>query len=831
MLRHPTSLILIVASLAVTTAAVRPARAQADGGAPAPAPVAPPAPAACTGSVDGHVVDAVTHEAVAGATVRRSSDGEVAVATPSADTDDVLALTDGDGRFRLDGVCPGPIVLAIGRDDYATGLQRLDVRGHASFELELDVGGEVIVLEEDAPEAIDMRSTTSLSGAALERTRGRGLAAALAEVPGVAQLGSGTGLAKPIVRGQYGRRLLLLVDGVRHRAQEWGLDHAPEVDPFVAERLTVVRGAAGVRFGPDAIGGAVLVEPPELPHLPGTRADVHLIGFGNSLGGSVAARVQHALAQAPTLAFQLEGSFKRLAAANTPRYALDNAGATEWNLGGAVGGHLLGGEHRLAYSHYQATLGVCTCLRIESSDDFLAQLTRDEPLSADLYRSDFMVERPYQQVGHDLGLVRSRWAWDGTGTLTTSLAVQHDHRREFDVVRDATTGPQFDFRLMTADLSAAFEHRPLHLSDHLHLHGEAGVVALGQLHEYAGLPLVPDFTAAGGGLYAIERLVGHDFELEAGVRVDALVRSASLERRDYLRLVRSGQLAMDACSEGDGDPVTCGSRFGMVSASLGGLYQLTHAWSGKLDLSTASRPPTTDEQYLNGTSPTFPVLALGKPDLGRETTLGATATTTYQGERVAAEVSVFANRISDYIEFAPAVDAMGNPIFDVLIRGTFPRFITRPVDATFWGADGGVTVTPWPWLELGVQASAVRARNRAGGYLTFVPADRARGSVTVRRATLAGLRNPSATVTGEVVARQDRFDLRADLATPPAGYGLLGAELGADLPMGEQAVRVALAGSNLTNTRYRDYTSLLRYFADQPGWQVLLRLSLHVGPT
>ena len=41
-----------------------------------------------------------------------------------------------------------------------------------------------------------------------------------------------------------------------------------------------------------------------------------------------------------------------------------------------------------------------------------------------------------------------------------------------------------------------------------------------------------------------------------------------------------------------------------------------------------------------------------------------------------------------------------------------------------------------------------------------------------------------------------------------------------------QPLRISLQGQNLTNTRYRDYTSLMRYFADEPGWQLWLRVKL-----
>jgi iron complex outermembrane receptor protein len=327
----------------------------------------------------------------------------------------------------------------------------------------------------------------------------------------------------------------------------------------------------------------------------------------------------------------------------------------------------------------------------------------------------------------------------------------------------------------------------------------------------------------------MERLVGHEYEFEAGLRYDYLQRTASLERIDYLRLVREGQLAMDACDAGP-DKADCDSHFHTISASVGGLYRWTDELVSKLDLSTASRPPNTDEQYINGTSPTFPVLGLGKPDLGAETTYSASITTSYSGNHVAAEGSVFANYIDDYIYFAPSIDAMGNPIFDVTIRGAFPRFVTRPVNAVFYGGDGGVAVKPVPWLELGAQASIVRAKNRTDDtYLVFVPPDRFRGSATLKAEKLPlGLENGFVTLTGEFARRQDRYDLRADFAPPPDAYFLLGAEIGAETEVDDQTLKFALQGSNLTNARYRDYTSLLRYFADQPGWQLLLRVSVNI---
>jgi iron complex outermembrane receptor protein len=652
-------------------------------------------------------------------------------------------------------------------------------------------------------------------------------------VPGVAQLRGTTGVAKPIIRGQFGRRLLLLVDGIRHRAQEWGIDHDPEIDPFSADALRVVRGPGSVQYGSDAIGGVVLVDPPPLRRDPGYNGEAHLIGTSNGRGGTFAGRLQSVVDALPALSTQVEGSVKRLAAPETPRYPLDNTGAFEWNAGATLGYRASASEYKLSYHHYDATLGVCSCLRIHNPDDFYAQAHADMPIGADEFSTDFAIDRPKQEVHHDLAYARGRWESDELGTLTATYSFQHDLRREYDVVRMAVGDTaQFNFRLMTHELDVLFEHNPIHLSEHWHLRGSAGVDAVGQINDYSGLQLVPGYTSFGGGLFASERLVGHDTEIEAGVRADATARTASLARIDFLRLVRSGQIAMDACTDPGADPVDCKSRYLTFTGSLGALHRLTDEWTIKGELSAAQRAPNTDEQYLNGTAPTFPVLALGKPDLRPETTYASSVTLAHLSDHVNAEASGFVNYIADYIYFAPAIGADGMPVFDVLIRGTFPRFTTRAIDALFYGADGGIAWAPHPALELGAQASFVRARNvQDDSYLVFVPADRYRGQITYHAPKLGGFDATYAMVSGSYVARQQRFDIAADFIAPPDPYFLLGAELGTQTTIGDQQVKFALQGTNLTNQRYRDYTSLMRYFADEPGWQVWLRMSLFFDST
>lgn len=769
----------------------------------------------CGASVDVHVVESFEHAPVSDVFVTLDGVGRGA--------------TNARGQLNIVGLCPGTIVVETLHPAFEGARRSVKVHGAVALEIELQPLVESITVTEKARPPTDMRSTAVVTGDALERKRGQSLSEALSDVPGVSQLRSGTGIAKPIVRGLSGRRLPILVDGVRHRAQEWGIDHAPEIDPAIAESITVVRGASGVRYGSDAIGGVILVDPPSLLDRPGVASEAHLIGYSNGLGGSATGRVQFAPSAVPGLAVQLEGGGKRVRAPSTPDYPLDNTGEAEWSAGSAVAYRRGSGTYQLSFRHFESKLGVCNCLRVESAEDFVAQLRRNRPLGAELYTSSFAVERPYQAVAHDLALTRARWSIASVGSLTGTYALQFDHRREYDVVRQATAGPQFSFRQWTHDADLVLDHVPVHLTDHLHLGGAVGVVGMLQDHDYTGLPLVPSHQAIAGGAYVSERLWADDYEIEAGLRYDYLSRRASIVRRDFLRLVRSGQLAEATCgpAEAAADPVTCASRLHTISASLGGLVRLSSSSTAKLDLSTASRPPNPDEQYLNGSAPSLPVVGLGQPDASVETAYSASLTLAHSGERIAAEVSAFGSYIADYLNFAPAIDAGGKPVFDVLIRGTFPRFVTRPVDATFYGADGALSLVPIPWLALGGQASLIRARDITNnGFLAFVPPDRVRASVAVTPRSFWGVEGLTASVAGTYAALQSRFDLATDLAPPPDAYFLLEAAVEGRGRVGGQTVKVAVHAANVLAARYREYASLFRYSADQPGRQLMLRITM-----
>jgi iron complex outermembrane receptor protein len=770
----------------------------------------------CELRLSGRVVDAAQGSPIPRAHVRGPGDRQVE--------------TDATGLYTLEGLCPGPNAVEASRVDYQPQVHTVNIPTDAALDFALEPRAvtrmDDVVVEAPRLDPRDTRALTRLEGHALERTRGEHLADALAEVPGVSVLRSGS-TAKPILRGMSGPRVLVLFDGVRHESQDWGLDHGVEIDPFSAGSMSVVKGAAGVRYGPDAIAGVILVDPPPMLDAAGVKADLQLVGALNGRRGTVAGRVDARPAALERLALRLQGNVSKGRAVEAPDYPLDNTGVFEWNGGGRA---VWTGEDlqlTLAYDHLATKNGVCTCLRNESAEDLRAQVLREAPVGVELYSASYEIRRAYQDVTHDRAMLRGEYDLGAGGALSATYAFQINLRREYEPVRSAVMGPQFDFTLRTHSVDATWAQPRVALGETAVLEGSVGLALQHQENIYRGLPLIPNYRQLGVGVFVTERLSLGSVDVEAGARYDLLTRTSVLDRDAYRRHLARGTLDADAC---DGvDPARCPRTFHVGAVSLGLIKDLGEDWTWKVDLSSAGRAPTIDEAYINGTAPSFPVLAIGAPSLGVETTWSLS--TTLQGSLpwLAAEASAYVSYIDDYIYLAPELNPDGSPVVDVIIRGAFPRFTERAVDAVLFGGEGQAKLT-WGPLELDLSVSLVRGQNLSRGEpLIRMPSDRGRAALTYHLPTFWGLEAPYLTVSGALVSRQTRYDPAEDFAVPPAGYALLGAGLGAEWRSGDVRIGASLDADNLLQQRYRDYTSLLRYYADEPGRQVLLRLSFSHG--
>ncbi len=726
------------------------------------------------------------------------------------------ASASADGAFRVADLPPAAYEVVFSYVGFAKETRTVDLRaGDATLTVTLTAAtlapGEIVVTaERDEALTPGGLSAATLDAEELDAVRGQTLGATLAKLPGVTTLSTGPSIAKPVVRGLHSSRVLVLNDGVRQEGQQWGGEHAPEIDPFAAGRIEVIKGAAGVEYGAGAIGGVIRVEPLPLPEAPGVGGRLSTNAFSNSLQGAASLVVEGAPAAVEGLAWRVQGSARRAGSARTPDYVLGNTAFAE-RSGALTLGYdrgRLSAEAQI--SRFRTELGIFRGAHIGNLNDLRDAIARERPLGDAPF--SYEIDAPKQRITHDVLSVRAGYALPAGDRLRVQYAVQRNHRQEFDAHRAyndslaALDRPAFELTLITNTLEATFAHRPLG-----RWIGKVGVSAMnqGNVNGRSGY-LIPNFRALTGGAFARETWRGGPWTLDAGLRFDyRWMRAFPYDRsaREFERAVH---------------------RYEGVSAALGGVYEFAPAWSVAVNAGRAWRPPGVNELYSQGVHHGTARVENGSPGLGPERSLDLGATLRHDGERASLEMSAFRNRISGFVMLLPEAEPT------VTIRGVFPTFGYAQADAVLRGLDGAAEVQALPFLRLGASASVVRGVNLETDEPVFgMPSDRLRvhSRLMLPEGRAAGLvQRAYLDLETTFVREQTRVPEGVeDYAPPPPGYALAGLQVGADFRIGAQTMTVSLGVENLFNVRYRDYLSRFRYFADEPGRNAVLRISIPFG--
>lgn len=68
--------------------------------------------------------------------------------------------------------------------------------------------------------------------------------------------------------------------------------------------------------------------------------------------------------------------------------------------------------------------------------------------------------------------------------------------------------------------------------------------------------------------------------------------------------------------------------------------------------------------------------------------------------------------------------------------------------------------------------------------------------------------------------------MEADYIQSPPAYTLLGAEAGVEIHSKKQPIQLILSATNMMNVAYREYLNAFRYFSDEMGRNISLRVRL-----
>ncbi|HEX2901276.1 MAG TPA: TonB-dependent receptor, partial [Bacteroidia bacterium] len=403
----------------------------------------------CNHSVYGVVTDSETLEPLVYAKVYFKSKGKGAV-------------TGINGEYSIDGVCDGPDTLTVSHIGCGEQAYLVIVAENTHFDIQLPHSQshlDTVHIHDKHPDPKPTQAESFLSGKDLDKVAGKSLGEALKGIAGVNALQTGPSIFKPMIHGMHSNRIVILNNGVRQESQQWGSEHAPEIDPFTATKLSVVKGANSVRYGPDAIAGVVLVEPGALPDSAGVTGSVHFVGASNGWMASTAGIIEGRFKRAMPLAWRMQGSLKRGGNVHSPDYVLANTGLREANGSATLGWTKERYGIEAFYSHFSNDIAIFAGSHIGNLTDLQTAIASDTPLVHGAFT--YAIDRPSQHIVHDLVKLRAWFETGHSGILSTTFAYQHNLRQEFDNHRssaNAPGAPQLHYEISTVSGEVIWEH-------------------------------------------------------------------------------------------------------------------------------------------------------------------------------------------------------------------------------------------------------------------------------------------------------------------------------------------------------------------------------------
>jgi iron complex outermembrane receptor protein len=588
---------------------------------------------------------------------------------------------------------------------------------------------------------------------------GASLADALRNIPGVAGTGFAAGASRPVIRGMDAQRVKVTENGLSSSdVSDVGPDHGVPIDPLAAQRIEVVRGAATLRYGSQAIGGVVNVINNRIPLQPVDGVSGEAATAYSSVSGSGEGTLSLDAGKGP-LAVHLDGFGRRASDYDIP----GGTQANSWFRGnGQSGGasYFFGDGSRVGAdaTHYEARYGI-------PSDTTFIRMRQDK----EAFGSSFKVDQgAFERLNVDVSYADYRHDEidpDGNVVLSTFNNKEWDGRAEalfgaFGPFSAAAAGVQLQDRKFSA---------------------------LGEGANY----LLPTHTQSGAGFAFVEAPLG-PLDFQGAVRVE------------QVRI--------------DGTPASglaTHRNFTPVSASAGFSYKASDRVILGLTAATAARAPAQTELFARGPHDGPQTFETGDPSLKIERANSLEATARYRlGSTGRIEASVWGAHFNNYIFGAltgRTCDDAGVCTFGG--DNELKELNYTQQAANFYGAElkGVVPLTRAMGGQLSAQVLGDYVRGKftgANGNVPRIQPGRIGGGLDWAGGPL------DASFLVLAVSSQHHVGV-ADLATD--GYTSVDAQVAWRPFKDKQAVELLLVGHNLANETIRNSTALNKDVVVMPG--------------
>jgi iron complex outermembrane receptor protein len=614
--------------------------------------------------------------------------------------------------------------------------------------------------------------------------------------------------------------------------QEWGAEHAPNIDINSISNLTLIKGAGALQYSGDAVGGVIVAEASKVPVKDSLYGKSIMTATSNGRGSSLSSKLTRSYKNGMYVTVQ--GTLKRFGDFEAPDYVLSNTGIFERSASLQVGFNRFDYGIEGYYSIFKNEIGILRASHLGGAKDQVRAIESNVPLIINDF--SYKINKPKQDVTHHLARLKAFKRFDNFGKLSLQYDFQQNNRFEFDIRRgDDKEKPSVDLELETHTVLLDLESN---LRDGMTL--KSGLMARYQNNFAADTGvrrLIPDYQMYDMGLYFVaDCQLSKQLLLEAGARYDySFMDAFKFYRNSFWESRNYDQLFPEIVVEEYPTQILTNPQlnFNNGSATLGATYTFAKDYNLFFNYSVASRAPNPSELFSEGLHHSASRIEIG--DLRFNSEIGHKVAVTLQRDDNTFSYSItpYINTISDFIVMEPVS-------IEYTIRGEFQVWEYRQTDAQLLGLDVDLSYAFANNVRLNSQFALVK------GYDQTLDAP------------LIGM--PPVNITNEIVYQNPEFNnirlslqsayhfkqndfpnnnfevympitatwQEVDISSTPNAYHLLNFNSNIDININQKSkLTVGFSITNLMNTSYRNYLNRLRYYADDLGRNFLLNLKIN----
>jgi iron complex outermembrane recepter protein len=760
----------------------------------------------CACYIQGYVLDQQSQQPIQGASIEIK---ELQKGT----------YTNEKGYYQITNLCQGKYTLRCKILGYHAIENKINLIHEATqhFDLHEEVQ-HLTNIEIKAKKLEELTQTkNTLTGYDLDKNQGKTVAELLSGLSGVALLQTGSNIAKPVIHGMHSNRVLILNNEIRQEGQQWGSEHAPEIDPFLAQKVTLIKGAMAVRYGADAIAGVIKIEPAPMPDSSGIHGQLNQMYFSNGRQFITSGIAQNGFSLAKNkvkAAIRLQGTIKNGGNIHSPSYNLANTGISEQNFSVTNSWKLPNLYTELFFSQFNSKIGIFSGSHIGNTTDLLTAIKTSQPASQ--YTPSVFgrsIEAPMQNISHNLFKTKTIYK-PNLNKYELTLGRQYNYRSELDLLRGSRNLEQrFNLYTYTAELSV--EHQPIAQK----LTGIVGIntsiqqnLSTGQLSKpTSATVLIPNYSSSNSGIFIIEKLVKPKWDTELGLRLHY--------RNLHSYRIPKGSQNIEARNQSNS----------ILSSSIGSNYHGKY-WKINAQIANAWRAPSPNELYSYGVHHGTASFEQGNSNLKIEKALNTSITANYILSHWAGELHFYNNAIQNYIYLAPTGRAI------LSIRGAFPEYWYVQNNANFRGFDLSNNWHLSANFHIKSTYSYLKASNqKTKQALPLIPANKLQNNIEYEYKTwkidaewlfvAEQKRIPNTLIITDIPESEIIFKkFGGDFAPPPPAYHSFKASIHKSITFQQHSLNLGIQASNIFNNAYRDFMNRQRYFTLAQGRNILFSL-------